>query len=326
MVLENGIFTISLDFELYWGVRDKRSIELYGENLRGVRHAINCMLELFEEKQIHATWATVGFLQCRDLADLHACSPATRPAYLAQQYSPYQYINSARLVEDQLHFAPEVVAKIASKPGQEIGTHTFSHFYCLEKGQTIEDFKADIAAAKHVASRSGLVLKSLVFPRNQWNGEYLKALPEFGILSYRGNELAWIYRASANNHQGPVVRLLRLLDAYLNIYGHHTHNLNSEQGSPLNFPSSRFLRPFSRRLKWLERLRLRRILNAMDDAAKKRRLFHLWWHPHNFGTNTEENMNFLNEILNHFQYLNKTYGMKSMNMGELAGLSGEMHG
>jgi hypothetical protein len=32
---KKGIFTISLDFELYWGMRDKTTIENYSNNLGG---------------------------------------------------------------------------------------------------------------------------------------------------------------------------------------------------------------------------------------------------------------------------------------------------
>src|SRR5262245_13071649 len=58
-----GALVISLDFELHWGVRDKRPVDgSYRENLLGAREAIPRMLDLFEEFGIAATWATVGFL------------------------------------------------------------------------------------------------------------------------------------------------------------------------------------------------------------------------------------------------------------------------
>lgn len=45
------------------------------------------------------------------------------------------------------------------------------------------------------------------------------------------------------------------------------------------------LRPYSPRLSFLEGLRLRRIRHEMVHAAKKGELYHLWWHPYNFGAN-----------------------------------------
>jgi len=35
-----GTFVISLDFELLWGVRDKRTVADYGANILGVRRVI----------------------------------------------------------------------------------------------------------------------------------------------------------------------------------------------------------------------------------------------------------------------------------------------
>ena len=52
----------------------------------------------------------------------------------------------------------------------------------------------------------------------------------------------------------------------------------------------------------------------MTQAAKKNQVFHLWWHPHNFGNNTSENLIFLGEIIKHYVILKDTYGMKSLNM------------
>src|SRR2546426_12614664 len=60
--LGSPTFIISLDFELFWGVRDVTTLDRYGANLRGVRDAIPAMLRLFSERGIRATWATVGFL------------------------------------------------------------------------------------------------------------------------------------------------------------------------------------------------------------------------------------------------------------------------
>ena len=34
-----------------------------------------------------------------------------------------------------------------------------------------------------------------------------------------------------------------------------------------------------------------------------REIFHLWWHPRNFGVNLAENLRFLNEIIAHFMVL-----------------------
>jgi hypothetical protein len=113
MGLDRGIFTVPLDFELYWGVRDKRTIEGYGENLRGVQRAIPEILRVFRGSDIHATWATVGFLFFEDCADLKRNLPQMRPAYRRPGLSPYTYIDKSSELEAVYHLAPELIRQIA---------------------------------------------------------------------------------------------------------------------------------------------------------------------------------------------------------------------
>ena len=318
MIPKHGVFTISLDFELFWGVRDKRTTQQYKINLEGVRIAIPAILELFQEFGIHATWATVGFLFFKDFEDLETNIPPILPTYQNSVLSPYEYLRTCLKIEPSYHFAPDLLGLIAKYAGQEIGTHTFSHYYCLENGQTLEQFQCDLQSAAQIFKKNGLAMKCLVFPRNQWNAEYLQTLSKYGITCYRGNEKHWIYNASDNKNQGKLQRAFRLLDAYFNISGHNTYDLTECLSiEPFNLPSSRFLRPFSRRFARLEPIRINRIIGQMNFAAIHNRLFHLWWHPHNFGANTKDNINNLRKILNHFDTLRKMYGFTSLNMGEL---------
>ena len=54
---------------------------------------------------------------------------------------------------------------------------------------------------------------------------------------------------------------------------------------------------------------------------KNKEIFHLWWHPHNFGVNTNQNIEFLDEILSSFKDMQKQYKMQSLNMGEISNLT-----
>ena len=127
-MLNQGVFVISLDFELYWGMRDKRSIAEYSDNLKGVPAAIEGMLKLFEEFGIHATWATVGLIFFQDAEQLKDNIPGVLPNYTDSSRNPYNYITESEGLEPQYHFAPHLVDLILSYQGQEIGTHTFSHY------------------------------------------------------------------------------------------------------------------------------------------------------------------------------------------------------
>src|SRR6476660_3556153 len=141
----HGDFVISLDFELHWGVRDKRPANgPYRRNLLGARTAVAGMLALFEEFGIRATWATVGFLFARSRKELHEYSPARRPEYRNPKLSAYEEPVGQDEAEDPLHFGGSLIDEIANCPGQEIASHTFSHYYCCEPGQDAEAFSADL--------------------------------------------------------------------------------------------------------------------------------------------------------------------------------------
>jgi hypothetical protein len=91
----------------------------------------------------------------------------------------------------------------------------------------------------------------------------------------------------------------------------------------LIIPSSRFLRKYCPGLKMFEPLKFHRIKKQMEYAAKTGKIFHLWFHPHNFGLHTQHNLKNLQEILEYFCYLNKKYGMQSLNMNEIVEVVGK---
>jgi peptidoglycan/xylan/chitin deacetylase (PgdA/CDA1 family) len=322
LMQHTGKFVISLDFELMWGVRDLVTINSYGDHLRGVHTAIPRMLQSFDKYKVQATFATVGFLFFSTKEQMLLHLPAKKPGYTNKDLSPYNGHFSQvgqSLETDLYHFGSHLVRQIKDTPGQEIATHTFSHYYCLEDGQTVDDFRDDLAAAIAVAQQSGISIKSIVFPRNQYNAHYLQVCKENGITSIRGNEASWLYEPRPFNKETMLRRALRLVDAYINITGHHCYT-NEFMGAsrPFNIPASRFLRQYKPKLKMLEGLRLRRIKKSMTHAAKNGLTYHLWWHPHNFGINQNKNIIFLEKILQHYQQLNQQYNFTSSTMAALA--------
>lgn len=317
----NGKFVISLDFELLWGVRDKRTIAGYGENIRGVHTVIPRLLQTLTQYDTKATFSIVGFLFFENKTELLNNLPDKLPHYIDKHLSPYDghfAMVGENAATDPYHFAPDLIRLIQKYPEQEIGTHTFSHYYCLEDGQLEDDFKSDLQAAKKVAVKYGIELTSLIFPRNQFNDAYLKVCQEEGILCYRGNEQSWLYEARNAGDESLSRRALRLVDAYLNISGHHCYRddyLKSK--SPVNIPASRFLRPWSKKLSKLNKLQLNRIQSGMTYAAKNNLTYHLWWHPHNFGINQDENFALLEKILRHYKELNERFNFQSYTMSAL---------
>lgn len=317
---DTGKLVISLDFELFWGVRDKRSVDSYGANILAVQQVIPALLDTFDRAGVKATFSTVGFLFARNKEELLSFIPDRKPLYSDLRLSPYPEIATIGKDEstDPYHFGYSLLQMIRDNGNHEIGTHTFCHYYCLEPGQGPEDFRADLEAAQKIAGAKGLHLRSLVFPRNQFNSEYLAVCEACGLDSYRGNPDSWLYAGRNKNEESLFRRALRIIDAYVNISGHHCHTPDYILNGPLvNVAGSRFLRPWSRKLRWLEPLRLRRIKRAMRHAARNKLLFHLWWHPHNFGANLNENMHFLEEILRYYRELHRQYGFGSATMSAI---------
>lgn len=317
-----GKFVISLDFELFWGVRDKRTIESYGASLTKVHDIVPRMLDLFEEYGIRSTFATVGFLFAKNKKELLRFVPPNKPQYQDANLSPYgKDINELPEEADLYHYAPRLIELLKKFEGQEIATHTFSHYYCLEKGQKPDDFDADMKAARSIAEINDIALDSLVFPRNQFNKEYLKILNNNNISSYRGNENSWFHKSESEESISLKKRVFRTLNCYINIGGHHCYKLEDlKSAKPYNIPSSRFLRPYKAKLPILEWLKLRRIKRSMTHAAKNGLLYHLWWHPHNFGTYQDENFLILEKILKHYQELQSKYGFQSCSMSDVSTL------
>ena len=80
------------------------------------------------------------------------------------------------------------------------------------------------------------------------------------------------------------------------------------------------MRPVSKRFSRFENLRKQRIIKSLKQAAKNQQIFHLWWHPHNFGVNIDDNIEFLDAILSSFRDLKMQYEMRSLNMGEISNI------
>ena len=313
--MSKGIFTISLDFELFWGVRDHRTLESYGENIRNVHKVVPRLLELFSKYNVHSTWATVGFLFFNEKKEMSSHLPAQRPTYRKKEYDPYPYLEQNEL-EKIYHFAPALIEQIKRTPGQEIGTHTFSHFYTLEKNTTIGQFQSDLRAAIAIAKEKGIEIKSIVFPRNQYSDEHIKACLEEGIKIYRGNELSGIYRPISRENENIFRKGRRFTDTYINMTGHHCHAI-PVASEIINVPASRFLRPYSPKFKMFDGLKLMRIKQGIEFAARHGLIYHLWWHPHNFGKYMDENFKFLERVLKYYHQLNREGKIESQNMLEI---------
>ena len=312
----SSALVISLDFELLWGVFDKvnhSDSELYFQNTRKV---IPELLKLFEGYEIHVTWATVGMLFNKNWGEWRQNIPNTLPHYRNTKLSAYQYSsNFEHQIDERLVFASDIIDEIKITPNQEIGTHTYCHYYCLEPGQEKLAFEADLKKCMKLAEQRGLKLRSLVFPRNQYNSEYLNICAENGITGVRTNPDNWYWDDTQDSNLQK--KIFRSADAYLGKTdkSYKISEIQNFQNKITLQKASRFLRP---RSKYFKSQRLTRIKKELTFAAKNNEVYHLWWHPHNFGNSPEESLLELKQILDHFKDLETNHFMKSLTMNEIS--------
>lgn len=312
----NGTFIVSLDFELFWGMQDICPLDRYRDHVMGGRKAIGSLLELFQRHGIHATWATVGMMFAEDEAEAkrYFPSPKRLPSYIKSECSAYRCFGHIPETDQDCFFSPDLIKQIADTPGMEIGSHTFSHYYCREAGQTIDQFEADIQAAVQIAQDKGYRLSSIVLPRNQCDPAYLAVLAQNGFIAYRDEENDWIHKRIKIL---PLMRLLRLMDVYFPLTGLGGYHPKKDAGM-WNLCGSRMYKPRFRLFAFAEGLKLHRIKRQMKHAAQNGLTFHLWWHPHNIGVKPEYHLNQLQSIFLYYDKLKNKYQMRSMNMSEAA--------
>lgn len=315
-----GALVISLDFELLWGVFDKVDHTQKQGYFHNTRELIPQLLDLFSQYQIHTTWATVGMLFNESWNHWEANIPKIIPQYTRTELSAYNYGHSIKNKATQnLCMARDLIELIHQTPNQEVATHTYSHYYCLEKGQSLEAFSHDLEMCVSLAQDMGITLRSLVFPRNQFNAAFLKVCKDLGIENVRSNPGAWYW----NNTQRDTIqdKIFRTADAYIGLKdkSYPFSQLMIEDSLPLAQKASRLLRPYSSK-KWLNQLKIKRIKSEMLYAARHGQIYHLWWHPHNLASYPQENLRELRELLDYFKFCQHTYGFQSRNMAGINAL------
>ena len=324
-MINHGSFVISLDFEMMWGVKDICTPDGYGSsNVKHVKEVVERIVALLEKYDVRATFATVGLMFFKDKHQALQHLPKRLPQYDNRVLSPFEndYIAKIEDRHSDLYFVPDIISLLHDHPNIELATHTFSHYNCWAAGQIPADFEEDLKAAIAAAELCGFSTPtSIVFPRNNVAEEYLEVCKRCGITTYRGNARRFYTRTTCRL-TGFVQRIMRLVDSYVNVGGNSSVSYDElSADGVVNVQASRFLRPYSKKLAFLERFKICRIKNEIRYAAKYNELYHLWWHPHNFGDDIEENLANLEKILKVFSECRTAYGMQSCTMQEFSNLT-----
>lgn len=298
--LKRGAFTISLDFELLWGTRDKYGPGRFERACRIEREVvIDRLLDLFVEFEMPATWCIVGHL----MLDHCSCEDGVKhreivPPKHAWCEDWFAYDPCSDEQSAPLYYARSLVEKIqrCSVP-QEIGSHTFSHVIFGDPGCSAETARSELAACVEAAKKIGIEMQSFVFARNSIG--YLPLLREFGFRCYRGAESRWY----GQNRSRILQRLMRL-STILSATDPPVALPVQEAEGLWNLPASMLYFPMHgiRRFVPLT-LRVRRAAKGLNAAALQKKIFHLWFHPTNMADHMETMFRGLRMILEYARTL-----------------------
>lgn len=255
--LERGAVTFSIDFELAWGwaYASSASSEAVKLGLHE-RSQVPRILEVMDEYDTPATWATVGHLflsECSRNGNGRAHPDIKRLPHFHSEYwnfksgDWFQVDPCTNYSKDPAWYAPDLIEQIVrAKAGHEIGCHGFSHSgfgpYCPR-----EVADSEIDAAVKAMNLVGLVPKSWVFPGNDEG--------HFDLLAARGFRNVRSFPVSPAEISLPVKRT----DGMWAIHDSTPIDL---EGTGWNFDE-----------------RLARLKRFVDSAVRTRLAAHIWFHP-----------------------------------------------
>jgi peptidoglycan/xylan/chitin deacetylase (PgdA/CDA1 family) len=307
MNLERGVFTISLDFELLWGTRDKYGPGRFERACKIEREqVIDRLLNLLVEFEMQATWCVVGHL----MLDHCACENGVKHKEIIpprHAWHPDWFAHDPCSDEESspLYYGRKLIEKIQRCPvQQEIGSHTFSHVIFGDPGCSEETARSELAACVDAAKKIGIEMQSFVFARNSIG--YLHLLPEFGFRCYRGRE--------------PQQRNQRFLRFLTVLAATDPPVVLPEQVEDdlWNLPASMFFFPMHGIRRFVPmHLRVKRATKGLDSAANQKKIFHLWFHPTNLSDHMEIMFQGLREILEHARSLRDRQALDFLPMKSL---------
>jgi hypothetical protein len=303
-LLDRGAFVLSIDTELGRG----------SEQIRLCQEVVNPLLELMERFDIRATWALLGYMfkaKCYSVSSANCLglSPGHRMRALGEPFTEGP-------CTQQLSSAPSWSGENAVQQilncavPQEIGCHTFSHMKVGDPSCSRECFESDLIACQSEAKKLGVNLRSFIFP---WNSVgHLDSLHRCGFIAYRGPSHSWF-----TNLPVSMRRLAHLLDHVL-LIPPPVVTASYEKGV-WNLPASYFYACGAGWGKMIPiSLRLNKVKKGLRQAVKKRRIFHLWFHPFNLVHNPQVWLKGLENIFTEVNRYRKMGLLENPSMVELA--------
>jgi len=312
-----GALTISLDFELIWGTLDLFGPQRFGAACMTERQiVVDRLLSLFEEFDVSATWCIVGhlFLERCETVNGVKHPEIVRPAHRWCSTDWFAHDPCGTEATDPLFFGRDLVERIrgCSTP-QEIGCHSFSHVIFGDEGCSRAAAESEIATCVRLAREIGVELRSFAFPRNRLG--HLDVLSEYGFKCYRGPEPVWYETAGLP----PVLKRLARLVEVLTAASPPVVLPEKSQSGMWNIPGSTIYFPMYGLRRFVPmQLRIGRALKGLHAAARRRRIFHLWFHPTNLADQTDAMFAGLRQILRRAAELRQRGQLAILTMSEIA--------
>lgn len=317
MSLSRGVFCLSLDFELVWGSRDL--VRDPAGLLRAARitreRVFPGLLELLRERELPATWATVGHLYLEGArADAEGrLHPELIPPKHAWLRSAWLAGVPAGHEGDHPEYYGASLVRRLLEAGHEVGAHGFTHAIFGDPGCSREAARSELAHIVAAAEALGFRPRSFVFPRNLPG--HLELLAEAGFTCWRPPEGGWHssprlpHSAQRLGHLAQVVRAATPVTA-LPRRGAH---------GMVEIPASATFLPLHgvRRAVPLSR-RITRCVRGLEAAAEARRVMHLYTHPINLAADPEPMLAAFGEVFDHAVRLRDQGRLDCLTMGQLA--------
>lgn len=302
-----GVFTLSLDTEIAWGMIDKpRSLIDNKEYFYNTRKAIDGIIELLDKYQISATWGMVGSLLL-DEPKFEAEFIESITKNLESDIKK-QYIDL--LKDKDIWGGKDILKKIKSSlVPQEIGSHSYNHIIFDDDYVTKETAFKEYIDGKDILRKHGEDPISFIFPRN--GIKHLSELKDAGFETYRGIEPSWYI-----NMPGKMKKACHIIDQTLSITPPVVTPINNS--GLINIPASMFYLPMNGFRKYIPlNSRTRKAKKGIKRAINEKKIFHLWFHPFNIATNREELLRGLETIFKKVNKERENGNIQVMTMSEV---------
>lgn len=305
----NPTFVLSIDTELAWGTRGDA---FYRADYERTRDVIGRLLTLLAMYEIPATWAVVGHLfldSC--IRDKNGVLHPTivRPEGWTGTNDWFSMDPGTSRLHDPIWYGDDVVDMIkACAYPQEIGSHSFAHFYADACSR--ESFASDTAEAVRVSREAEVTPVAYVFPQNRVN--HVDVLREQGFTCYRGRDENW--------YSG-LPKLLKKVAHMIDDYCIPTAPAVRPRidSGLVNIPGSWF---YGHARGWAKYvpvgMRIKKAKAGLRAAIKTGGVFHLWFHPFNLASDPEGLLRGLEEIFKEVAALREAGALETRSMGALA--------